>query len=190
MSFIQNMTSLWVALFILNMKRRDAHKSLALCWAHVYQQERALTKPTLNGGLLGHWMCCPHFPALTPSLELDGLRWTFSLELMFLILHCWVQLDCFPAYFRIKMLPTHSTVIILSVGFIIHNAVLQIKQRKAGFKTTGLEKLERVFHFSILLSFSRNLFQPVRGELSVSNGYKCGRNSFGLKQEARTYFPL
>ena len=82
------MTSVWVALFILNMKRRDAHKSLALCWAHVHQQERALMKPTLNSGLLGHWMCCPHFPALTHSLELDGLRWTFSLELMFLILHC------------------------------------------------------------------------------------------------------
>lgn len=111
------------------------------------RQERALTKPTLNGGLLGHRMCCPHFPALTHSLELDGSRWTFSLELKFLILPCWVQLDYFPAYFRIKMLPTHSTVIILSVGFIIHNAVLQIKQRKAGFQDHRSAKIGTCFPF-------------------------------------------
>ena len=42
------------------------------------------------------------------------------------------------------MLPTLSTVIILSVGFIIHHTVLQIKERKAGFKTTSQEKLESV----------------------------------------------
>ena len=72
MSFIQNMTSLWVALFILNMKGRDAHKSLALCWAPVHQAGKGSHEAHPERWPAGAPDVLSSFPS---SYTLPGVRW-------------------------------------------------------------------------------------------------------------------
>lgn len=146
-------------------------------------QRRALTKPNLNVGLLKHPPCCPHFPAVTHLLESDGSRWTFSLEFKFLILHFWVQLDIFTVYFKIQRLPTQLYYDHSEYGIYYSQCCTSNQRRAASIPQLG--KNWKVFHFSILLSFSHNLFQLGRREFPVSDGRKCGKRSFPPKQEAR-----
>lgn len=120
-------------------------------------QRRALTKPNLNVSLLKHQPCGPHFPAVTYLLELDGSRWTFSLEFKFLILHFWVQLDIFTVYFKIQRLPTQLYYDHSEYG-IYYSQYCTSNERKAA-SIPQLGKNCKMFHFSILLSFSHNLFQ-------------------------------
>lgn len=106
----------------------DAHKSLA--WGCT----ESLAKKSL-------WaQRCPHFCAITYLLELDGLRLTFSLEFKFLILHFCFQF-VLQFTWKSKGHPLTLLVIILSMGFVLHNAVLQTE--KAGFNITAQEKLDK-----------------------------------------------
>lgn len=72
MSLIQNMTSIWVASFILNVKRRNAHKSLALCWAHVRQAGKSAHEAHLERWPAGVLDVLSSFPS---SHTLPGVRW-------------------------------------------------------------------------------------------------------------------
>lgn len=84
---------------------------------------------------------------------------TFSLDFKLLIFL--LQFDCFTIYFKIKRSRAHSSKIILSMGsvtYTVHTCFKSNRERE-GFNLTAQEGWASV-HFSILLSFSHNLFQP------------------------------
>lgn len=160
-------------------------KSLAPGEVHVCPAEKSSHFVMLVCEPVGCQQCCPHFWVVTYALGQDWhLAWTFK----FWILH--LQFDCFTIYFKIKRSCTYSPMIILSIGLVTHtmHTCFKSNREREGFNITAQEDWTST-HFSILLSFSHNLFQP--GEwMGLLDRWDSGRKSSVFKLEATAELPF
>lgn len=128
-----------------------------------------------------------------PLHLLDGVRWVETdteLGISVSNFTLWIvrQFDCFIVYFKIKRLPTHFTII-LSMGFVIHQAVFAIKQRQSRLQYHSSGKTGKVVLFPCPAHCSP---ESVPTQRTRASPLRCrgGRESSGLQLEAAAEFFL